>query len=382
MDMENIVMTVTEQPWYALDIIGFELWRLMAFSAAVFGGYLAGRILALIFRRFEDRALKSERRLTAAIWSALASAFGPLGLALGVKFGVLFLDLTVVAADVIGTIASVFVVVAIGWLCFCLVEVPTVTYARWSSRQESKLTDMLVPIMRTGLRVVVVLLTIVQMVQVVSDKPISSILAGLGIGGLAFALAAQDSLKHLFGSVVIFTDRPFEVGDRLVVDGHDGPVEEVGFRSTRIRTLDGHLVTIPNGDLVNKSIQNVTKRPYIRRICNISITYDTPPEKIEEGVQILKDLLKDHEGMHPDFPPRVYFKDLNSDNLNIFVLYWYHPPAYWDFLAFSERFNLEMIRKFREAGIDFAFPTRTLYLAGDQRRPLNIGLNELPDKSS
>ncbi len=301
---------------------------------------------------------------------------------MGLKFGILFLDLMAVAGEVISTITSVFVVIAIGWLCFCLVEVPTATYSRWSRRQKSKLTDMLVPIMRTGLRVVVFILTIVQIVQVVSDKPISSILAGLGIGGLAFALAAQDSLKHLFGSVVVFTDRPFEVGDRLVVDGHDGPVEEVGFRSTKIRTLDGHLVTVPNGDLVNKSILNISKRPFIKRQCDISITYDTPSEKIEEAIQILKDLLENHEGMDEEFPPRVYFKDMKSDCLNLFVIYWYHPPAYWDYLAFSERFNLEVIKRFRAAGIDFAFPTQTLYLAGDEARPLNIGLNELPGKSS
>jgi len=215
--------------------------------------------------------------------------------------------------------------------------------------------------------------------QVVSDKPVSSILAGLGIGGLAFALAAQDSLKHLFGSVVIFADRPFEVGDRLVVDGHDGPVEEVGFRSTRLRTLDGHLVTIPNGELVNKSIKNISKRPYIRRLCNFTITYDTPPDKVERAVAIIKELLDNHEGMHPDFPPRVYFNDFNSASLNLFVIYWYHPPAYWDFLAFGERFNLAVFRRFGEEGIDFAFPTQTLYLAGDEKRPLNIGLNEHRD---
>lgn len=373
---------VENLPWHELSVWGFEVWRVVAFSVAVFGGYLVGKVFALIFRQFEVRSLKAEQHLSEALWSSLASALGPLGLAMGLKIGVLFLDLAEVAGSVINTITSVFVVIAIGWLCFCLVEVPTATYSRWSSRQKSKLTDMLVPIMRTGLRVVVFMLTIVQIVQVVSDKPISSILAGLGIGGLAFALAAQDSLKHLFGSVVIFTDRPFEVGDRLNIDGHDGPVEEVGFRSTKIRTLDGHLVTIPNGELVNKSIKNISKRPFIKRQVDVSITYDTPVEKIEEGIQILKDILENHEGMDEDFPPRVYFKDMKSDCLNLFVIYWYHPPEYWEFLAFSERFNLEVMKRFGAAGIDFAFPTQTLYLAGDEARPLNIGLNELPGKSS
>ncbi|MGD8764321.1 MAG: mechanosensitive ion channel [Desulfobacteraceae bacterium] len=159
----------------------------------------------------------------------------------------------------------------------------------------------------------------------------------------------------------------------MVVDGHDGPVEEVGLRSTKIRTLEGHLVTVPNGELANKTIQNIGKRPYIRRIVNLTITYDTPSERIDHALELVKDILDNHEGMHEDFPPRVYFNDFNSASLNIMVIYWYHPPNYCDFMAFTERFNREVFRRFSEEGIDFAFPTQTLYLAGDPTRPLTVG---------
>ena len=158
-----------------------------------------------------------------------------------------------------------------------------------------------------------------------------------------------------------------------MVDGHDGPVEEVGLRSTKIRTLEGHLVTVPNGQLANRTIQNIGQRPHIRRIANLTITYDTLPEKIERAIEIVKELLDNHEGMHEDFPPRVFFNELNADSLNIMAIYWYHPPNYWDYMAFTERFNQEVFRRFNEEGIDFAFPTQTLYLAGDPSRPLNVG---------
>ncbi|MCD8481953.1 MAG: mechanosensitive ion channel family protein [Verrucomicrobia bacterium] len=179
----------------------------------------------------------------------------------------------------------------------------------------------------------------------------------------------------MFGSIVIFSDRPFEVGDRLQVDGVDGPVVEVGFRSTKIRTLDGHLVTIPNGELVNKNIVNIAKRPYIRRTLNVTITYDTPPEKVEEALAILKSMLDNHEGMDPAFPPRVVFNEFNSTSLNILVIYWYHPPDFWKYMAFTERFNMELLRRFGEAGIVFA-STQTLHLAGDPKRPLELGLKK------
>jgi MscS family membrane protein len=360
--------------WYLMNLWGQEAWRYAAVTGAIFLGYLVGKAVALLFRQAEKRAEGRERSVLAGVFSALANSLGVLGLALGIKMGLLFLQMAPRVEEAATTISSVLSVMAVGWVAFCLTEVPTLIYRKWSDRQDSKLTVMLVPILRTSLRVAVVVLVLVQIAQVVSDKPVSSILAGLGIGGLAFALAAQDSLKHLFGSVVIFADRPFEVGDRLVIESTDGVVEEVGFRSTRIRTLEGHLVTVPNGDLVNKSIRNVSKRPHIRRIVNLTLTYDTPPEKVARARDIVMELLKDHEGMHADFPPRAYFNDFNAASLNLFVIYWYHPADWWAYNDFSEKWNSEILRRFNEEGIDFAFPTQTLYLAGDEKRPLKVGI--------
>jgi MscS family membrane protein len=227
---------------------------------------------------------------------------------------------------------------------------------------------MLVPIVRKSLRVTVVLFAVVSIAQSLSDKPISALIAGLGLGGLAFALAAQDTIKNLFGSLVIFSDKPFGLGDRINYDGHDGTIEEVGLRSTRLRRLDGHQVTIPNGELANKSIHNIAKRPFIRRIFTIGVTYDTSPEKVKEAKAILEDILKDHEGLDPkgELLPRVYFSDFSASSLDFKCMYWYHPPAYWDYMDFSERVNMEILQRFNEAGIEFAFPTQTIHLAKEE----------------
>jgi MscS family membrane protein len=210
---------------------------------------------------------------------------------------------------------------------------------------------------------------------------VSTLLAGLGVGGIAVALAAQDTLKNFFGSVMILLDKPFSVGQRVTVKGHDGTVEEIGLRSTRIRLLTGHQTTVPNEQMANLDIENIGRRPHIRRLTNITITYDTPPEKIEKAVNIIETILDNHEGMKPDFPPRVYFNEFNSDSLNILVLYWYHPPDYWSFLAFSQGVNLQIMREFEKEGIQFAFPTSTTYLTQDDDQPLHISLastHELP----
>jgi len=260
--------------------------------------------------------------------------------------------------------------VSVALFAYHMVEVPNSWLVQKTEKTESKFDDMLVPIVRKSLRVTVVLFAFVSIFQTLSDKPLSALVAGLGLGGLAFALAAQDTIKNLFGSLVIFTDKPFGLGDRINYDGHDGTIEEVGLRSTRLRRLDGHQVTIPNGELANKSIHNIAKRPFIRRIFSIGITYDTSPEKVKQAKEILEDVLRDHEGLDPkgELLPRVYFSDFSSHSLDFKCMYWYHPPAYWDYMKFSEWVNLEILRRFNEAGIEFAFPTQTIHLVKDGQK--------------
>ena len=304
--------------------------------------------------------------------NSCAGSVGFIAFAVGLKIGASFLLISEKVRGLVDTTIDVLLIVALGWLTYSLVDVVDLWLRRLTSRAASRMDGMLVPLARKSLRVTVVILVLLQLATSLSDKPLTSLLAGLGVGGLAVALAAQDTLKNFFGSLVILADKPFEMGDRIVIDGHDGPVEEVGFRSTRIRTLEGHL-TIPNGEMANKTILNIGKRPYIRRLTNITITYDTPPAKVQRAVEIIREILKDHEGMRPDFPPRVYFNEFNNASLNLIVIYWYHPPNYWDFLAFNERVNCVILKRFNEEGIEFAFPTQTLYLAGDPRRPLSWG---------
>ncbi len=234
------------------------------------------------------------------------------------------------------------------------------------------------------------------------------LLASVGIGGLAIALAARPTLENIIGSFMIFLDKPYRVGQRVNVLGHNGTVESIGLRSTKIRLLTGHLTSIPNQQMANAEVENIGRRPHIRRVFNVTITYDTPPEKIARGVEIIRDILAvpetpqspesgatsgteefavavgtesradqqphPNEAINqPDFPPRVYFNEMNADSLNIIVIYWYHPPEYWDYLEHAQWINMEIMERFNAEGIDFAFPTQTLHMAGDDKRPLTVG---------
>jgi len=354
------------------EIGGNKIWRILALFAIILIALIVGKIAKLLIQKSATALQSQQRHILAITLTSINRSVFFLFAAIGISIGVEFLDLQNKIYEVADTLTSLLMNFAIGYLLYWLVDVPIKWLAETAERTHSKLDDMLIPVIRKSLRVSIVILLLVQVAQILSDKPITSIIAGLGIGGLAVALAAQDTIKNFFGSIVLFIDKPFEMGNRIVVDGQDGAIEEVGIRSTKIRTLEGHLVTIPNGKLADMTIKNITKRPFIRRLFSLTITYDTPPEKIEKGVALVKEILADHEGMQADFPPRVYFNDLNADSLNILVIYWYHPPNYWDFMAFTEKVNLQIMRAFEAEGIEFAFPTRTTYLAQDDRRPLYI----------
>ena len=366
-------MEIIMDTLFQIEIVGNQLWRIIALFGAILVALLLGRIVRFFLERFGEKVEAQGRDVTAITLRALGRGVVLLFASIGIALALPILELKEKVADVLYTMSAILLTIGVGYFLYWLAEIPGALLARRKAETESKLDDMMVPIIRKSLRVTIIILVLVQIAQILSDKPITSIIAGLGIGGLAIALAAQDSIKNFFGSIVLFVDKPFEVGDRVVIDGHDGPIEEVGLRSTKIRTLAGHLITVPNGELANKTIQNIGKRHYIRRLVNLTITYDTPPEKIDRAIEILKGLLDNHEGMHEDFPPRVFFNNFNDASLNILVIYWYHPPNYWDYMAFTERFNKEVFRRFNEEGIDFAFPTQTLFLAGDSKRPLILG---------
>lgn len=273
---------------------------------------------------------------------------------------------------VAGTAANFGGTFAVIWLIYRLVALLDARLMARSGRTENGIDNMLMPLIGKTLRIFILIIGAIVLIQNATGIEVGPLLASLGIGGLAVALAAKDSIANFFGTLTILFDKPFRIGERIVIDKYDGVVEQVGFRSTRIRLLTGHLVSIPNEKVVSMGLENIAKRPNIRWLNNIGITYDTPPEKAEKAVEIIREILDNHEGLHPDFPPRVYFNGFNDWSLNILVVAWYHPPEYWNFQEWVQRTCVSIMTRFREEGIDFAFPSQTLYMAGDDKRRLKI----------
>lgn len=232
---------------------------------------------------------------------------------------------------------------------------------RAATEADKLFSDHLYPVIRKTLRGLLILGAVLLTADNLGFK-VTSILAGLSIGGLALGLAAQDTVANVFGAVAIFLDRPFRIGDRIRVDTYDGVVEAIGLRSTRIRSLEGFLVTIPNKTMGNANITNVSARPTIRSLFNLGITYDTPPAKVQEALSILRQVFRAHPNTADVL---ITFNEYAASALNLQIVHWWNNTDFRAYLAGLEGMNLEIKEKFDRAGIGFAFPTQTLYVRQD-----------------
>ena len=261
-------------------------------------------------------------------------------------------------------IAQAVGAIAAAYALYRLVDVIEYYLLRWTSKTKTKLDDMLVPVVRKSLRATIAIIAALWIADGILGAQVRTILLSAGVGGIAIALAAKDTIANFFGSITIFADRPFQIGELVKIGEHYGLVEEVGFRSTRIRTLQGHLVTVPNSVIANSMVENMGRRPFIRRTSNITITYDSGHTKAKRAVEIIKKVLAEVPQVNndPDKPPRVYFSDFNDWSLNIYMSYWVKPPDYWLYHQVNERVNLEIMKRFETEKIEFAFPSQTLYV--------------------
>jgi len=229
------------------------------------------------------------------------------------------------------------------------------------SPQDEEFHKQLFPIIRRTLKVFVIIVAFLVTAPHLGLN-ITGLIASLSIGGLAVGLAAQDTLANMFGAVAVLMDKPFRVGDRIQLDSVDGVVESIGFRSTRVRNLDGHMVTIPNKTVGNATITNIALRPNIRTVIDFGITYDANAKTIERAVALLAEIYRQHPNTHDVL---VGFNKFGDSALNIQVIHWWNNTDYKSYLAGMQELNLAIKQRFDAEGIEFAFPTQTIYLKQD-----------------
>jgi MscS family membrane protein len=236
-----------------------------------------------------------------------------------------------------------------------------------AAQTETTMDDQIVPILKRVLKIFVVIIGFLYILNNLRFD-ITALLAGISIGGLAFALAAQDTIKNFFGSLMILFDKPFQIGDWVTAGDIDGTVEEVGFRSTRVRTFRNSLITVPNGKMADMPVDNHGLRKYRRFYTTITITYDTPTHLIEAFTDGLKKIVDDHPKTWKDFY-HIRFNNMSAYSLDIMFYIFLDVPTWAEELEYKEEILLSIMKLAKQLGINFAFPTQTLHMENFPGQP-------------
>lgn len=327
--------------------------------AIIVAALVVGKTVYWIFQNVARRlTAKTKTRLDDIILDMVEEPIVVIVTVLG--FGLAFNRLTFESEKVSGFIANSMtaaITLSVAWLLARLLDSLIQEYlVPLTEKTESDLDDQLLPIVRKGVKLGVWIVGIIVALNNAGYN-VGALLAGLGVGGLALAIAAQDTVANIFGGATIFADRPFVIGDRVRVGGYDGVIREIGIRSSRIETRDGAMVTMPNSKFTGSAVENVSAGAGRRIVLKLGLTYDTTPEQMERAMEILREIAAQNENVGDDV--KVSFSSWGDFALGIRFAFFVLIDR--NFRQTENAVNLEILRRFRAEGLEFAYPTQTLY---------------------
>lgn len=359
--------------WASHTWFGVAIWQYLGVFLWLFIGFILRKIFEFILDNYIHRLTKR----TSFTWDddLLEGIRRPIGFIFLMGYFLLTypnLQFSITINLYLSTLLDIAISAGVVWVFYNLADVLSKYLTVITAKTENKLDDQLVPLIRKTLRFFVVVMGVILILQN-NGYNVASLIAGLGIGGLAVALAARDTLANFFGSVTIFLDRPFRIGDWIKIGSVEGTVEEVGFRSTRIRTFYNSLVSVPNSSLANTDIDNLGMRKYRRLKTILNLTYSTTPEQMEAFVEGIKAIVKANKHFRQDFY-EVHFNSFGPHSLDVLVYVFFEVPDWSTELQQRHNFLLEVLRLAKELGVEFAFPTQTIHVDSFyQNEPRQVG---------
>ncbi len=347
-------------PFLKRTLWGNELWKYLFSLIYIFLAFYVSKFLDYLTRVWLKRwAEKTETKFDDLLLELLHGPIKVVAFVIFLRIGLNVFQWPEMVQKVLAKGFTVIVAISLTYMVLKFIDL-LLNYwrQRAAAKEDDPFNKQLFPIIRKSLKVFVVVVAVLVTLDNMGIN-ITAAIASLSIGGLAVGLAAQDTLANLFGAVAIFLDKPFKIGDRIQIDNVDGPVESIGMRSTRVRNLDGHLVTIPNKTMGNATIVNVAARERIKTVMNIGLTYDTSAEKVRRALEIIKEVY----GRHPMTSELVTsFNKFESSSLNLLVVHFWKNADFGASLAGLQEMNLKLKEQFDGEKIEFAFPTQTVYV--------------------
>ena len=381
----QLFLSVIEPTFTQTDTVDY----LYFFGLLAIGILIAWGLYKLL-KKFKHRRNASGDDLIGPMLDGLLAPAMIIAVAITVAIGSTRLHLHPALSDIRWSLIEVALVVA--GVCFvvAVVELLCLGFRRTFFDNQDPYAKMMSLVIRRSVRIFAGVILLLFVFRNVFKWDVTAMLGGFGILALALSLAAKDAVKNLFGAATIFANRPFINGDWIEFEGQWGQVEDVSLQITRIRLLTGELLAVPNMKFIDEPVENLSLRKYLRRVMRVAVTYDTSAEKVDEAIEILKDVLTseavvgDGQGDLETRPPQVFFEEFGEYFLQLRADYWYlmddgnssiqrdSERGWFSYLEHKTVVNRMVLRRFDEANIDFAFPTRTLYLTDDPHRHLTV----------
>ncbi len=351
-------------------ILGVTVQQLLFAAFAVTVGFFGGRFVERLIQGIVNRT-PEEWSMRRAI---ISSVVRPAGWA--VRIGGIWAALkgmpleTITATDLdlmVDRLAQGTTIALATWLGVRVVQGVADVLTERTAATEGTFDDQLVPIFRKAAIAFLVVAGVVMIIQNLGYSA-ASLLAGFGLGGAALAFASKDTVANFFGSIVIFIDRPFQIGDWVEVGSVEGTVETVGIRVTRIRTFANALLTIPNATFTTSPINNWSRMKKRRIKMTVGLTYDTTPDKMRQAVEAIRSIIRNDDRLHQDFFLATSY-DFGPSSLDIFCYLFTRTTNWAEHMQIREEFMLRVMESMQGLGLDFAFPTTTVHLANGAAAP-------------
>ena len=276
---------------------------------------------------------------------------------IGVWFAIGRLSFPEKIMEWINNLYMVMIVLTITWLLARLIDAIIKEYVvPITKKTKGDFDDQIIPIIRKAIRVAIWVMGIIIALNNAGYN-VGALLAGLGIGGIALAMAAKDTVANFFGGITIFTDKPFTINDRVKINGFDGTITEIGIRSTRLKTLENRIVTIPNSKFTDGMVENVSSEPHRKVVLKLGLVYETTASKIQNGMKALQTIVDENEDLEENTV--ISFNEFGDFSLGILFIYYIKKGA--DIMGVQTAVNLEVKKRFEEFDIEMAFPTQTVY---------------------
>ncbi len=324
----------------------------------ILGSILLGKILYWFFTKIMRRLTsKTKTRLDDIIVDMIEEPIVVVVTVFGFGYAINSLSFTPEIEQWLKHAFNAAITLTVTWLVARLLESLIEEYlVPLAEQSESDLDDQLLPIAKSGLRTIIWCIGIIVALNN-AGFDVGALIAGLGIGGLALAMAAKDFVANIFGGFTIFSDKPFMINERIQINGFDGTVTEIGIRSTRLKTLAGREVSIPNSKFMESIVENISREPSRKITLNLGMTYDTTGPQLEQAMQLLKDIAAKHQSLEENV--LVGFNNFGDFALGILFVYYIKKGE--DILATQTEINLEILKQFNANGLEFAFPSQTIY---------------------